>query len=99
MKIRRTPFAMAIAAISLGLLAACSDEADQAAEAPVEQVTPPPANAPVDTAPPVDSSPPSAAPDTGTTMPPAAAPDTETTMPPPVEETITPEPGTNPSGG
>lgn len=53
MKTRRTPIAIAIATLSLGLLAACSDEADQPAEAPIEQVTPAPS-----TAPGVDSTPP-----------------------------------------
>lgn len=52
MKTRRTPIAIAIATLSLGLLAACSDEADQPAEAPIEQVTPAPSTTPgVDNAP------------------------------------------------
>lgn len=62
MKIRRTPFAMTIAAMSLGLLAACSDEADQAADAPVGQATPAPEKAPTDNAPR-----PAPAPDAGNT--------------------------------
>lgn len=80
MEKRRTPFALAIAVVSLGLVAACSDEADQPADAPVEQVTPAPGNPPMDSTPPTDST---------TPVPPAAL-DSNPTMPPPVEETSPP---------
>ncbi|NLC35311.1 MAG: hypothetical protein GX772_02500 [Alcaligenaceae bacterium] len=64
MEIRRTPFALAItAALSLGMLAACSDESDQAADAPVEKVTPAPDTAPMESVPATPSAP-------GTTPPP-----------------------------
>lgn len=51
MKPRRTPFALAAAALSFGFLAACSDDPEPTTTAPAEQVTPPPANAPMDTPP------------------------------------------------
>ena len=81
MEKRRTPFAIAIAAVSLGLLAACSDEADRASDAPAEQVMPAP-GAPAD---------PMSSPQT-----PAPAPDTGTTAPSPAEPSAPPA-GSNPA--
>lgn len=69
MDIRRTPFAIASVAVSLGLLAACSDEADRTPDVPAEQVTPAPAPAPEPVTPPA-----STAPDAGTTTPAPADP-------------------------
>ncbi|MFA7668422.1 MAG: hypothetical protein WCX93_03645 [Burkholderiaceae bacterium] len=69
MDIRRTPFAVASVAVSLGLLAACSDEADRTPDVPAEQVTPAPAPAPDPVTPPAPM-----APDAGTTMPAPAHP-------------------------
>lgn len=86
MEKRRTPIAVAIAVLSLGLVAACSDEADQPADAPVEQVTPAPGTTPMDTTPPADSTP----------VPPAV-PETNNTMPPPVEPSA--QPDSNPPSG
>ncbi len=94
---RRTPLAFAIAAVSLGLLAACSDEPDQPvdapANAPAEQVTPAPATPPTDTPaiPPADTSP--STPSTDSTTTPGAS----NTMPPPVEETSPPVDGGMPN--
>ena len=86
---RRTPYAIAVAAVSLGLLAACSDEADRTPDAPAEQVTPVPA------APPADTSPATPPADTMPSPPPASSmtPDSGNTMPPPVEETSPPAGG------
>lgn len=68
MEIRRTPTAFAIAALSLGLLAACKDKgADRPVSAPPEKVTPAPAPPPMDKTPPATSTTP--APGSGTTMP------------------------------
>lgn len=90
---RRTPYAIAAVAVSLGLLAACSDEGDRTPEAPAEQVTPVPATPPaatVPSTPPADTTPPAAAPGASSTP--------GNTMPPPREET-TPPMGGSSSGG
>jgi len=91
MKVRRTPFALTLAAVSIGVLAACSDEADRAAEAPN---TPPPVTAPAETTPP-----PAPVPDTSNVTPPPVEP----SSPPPgsdpavTTDPTTPVPGSAPS--
>ena len=98
MDIRRTPFAVASVAVSLGLLAACSDEADRTPAAPAEQVTPAPAPAPgTGEVMPSPAPGPSTAPDPGTTMPPPVEPSSPSGMSPdPVPDTGTPSSSAGP---
>lgn len=78
MKIRRTPYAFAVATLSLGLLAACSDEADQPADAPMSQ------EAPATNVPPTGTAPDAPA----TTTPPPVEP----TAPAPSSSTVPSDP-------
>ena len=87
MEIRRTPFAIALVAASLTVLAACSD--DEAA---------PPTDAPVDQSAPATTAPQSSAPPATSTPPETMPPPVEETSPPAGSGTSTvPDTSTSPS--
>lgn len=82
MEKRRTPYAVAAAVVSLGLLAACSDDSDITPEPPTEETTPAPSTdvTPAPAQPPAEASPSTSSGSSGA----------GNTMPPPVEERTQP---------